>query len=181
MNNIEKELKVLLNIEQYNMLKNKYIWENEFVQINYYYLDEKNYLKNNNMTVRIRELNDKYKLQIKIPIKECKALHIKNEYELDVERVYNVLPEMLLKEMCGIQTKNVRLVGHLKTYRKTLLLAKDIELCLDKSQYLDKTDYELEIEYQEIMDDKLLDELKQLGLNFDSKVKGKFSRFICNM
>jgi uncharacterized protein YjbK len=41
-----------------------------------------------------------------------------------------------------------------------------VEICLDKSEYLDKCDYEIEVEYTGDFPDELTDELKKLGIEF---------------
>ena len=52
------------------------------------------------------------------------------------------------------------------------------ELCLDKTTYFDKTDYEVEVEYEEKISADLLMKLTSLGVRFNEKCVGKFSRFL---
>ena len=76
---LEKEYKFLLTREQYDALKEYFQWNNTFEQFNYYYNDMDNYIYNNNITVRIRERNGKFKLQTKMNVYNNGALAIKEE------------------------------------------------------------------------------------------------------
>ena len=53
------------------------------------------------------------------------------------------------------------------------------EICLDKTTYFDKTDYEIEIEYSgEDIPGELTSELNRLGVEFRENAVGKYSRFL---
>lgn len=67
MNQHKKEFKSLISEEQYKKIKNYYAWEKEFDQINYYYVDDNNYITDNQITVRVRKKSESCKLQVKIP------------------------------------------------------------------------------------------------------------------
>ena len=54
----------------------------------------------------------------------------------------------------------------------------NVEICLDKSEYLDRCDYEIEIEYTGEMPKELMDELASMGVEFKEKSVGKYTRFI---
>lgn len=94
---LEKEYKFLLTREQYDALKEYFQWNNTFEQFNYYYNDMDNYIYNNNITVRIRERNGKFKLQTKMNVYNNGALAIKEEKELDVDGAYALIQPEILK------------------------------------------------------------------------------------
>ena len=49
---------------------------------------------------------------------------------------------------------------------------------LDKTTYFDKTDYEVEVEYEEKISADLLMKLTSLGVRFNEKCVGKFHAFL---
>ena len=65
---IEKEIKILLTNEQYNKIERMFRWEKTYNQINFYYGDLDKVEENGELTVRVRQKEDGYKLQIKKPI-----------------------------------------------------------------------------------------------------------------
>ena len=83
---IEKEIKILLSKEQYEKIEKVFSWKKKFTQINFYYGDLEKIDENGELTVRVRQNGDNYKLQIKKPVVYDEALHIKEEYERDSKR-----------------------------------------------------------------------------------------------
>ena len=176
---IEKEYKVLLSYEQYYEIKKKYKWNQSFEQTNYYYNDKDNFIDNNNITVRIREKDDKLYLQVKVPKSINKALAIKEEKELEIDKVYDEIPDDIINQLIP-DVHEVLLTGEMKTYRYTNTEIPGIEICLDKNVYLEITDYELEIEYtDEEKVKQFLNQLKNdLDLSFNNTSIGKRNRFL---
>lgn len=74
---IEKEIKILLSKEQYEKIEKVFSWKKKFTQINFYYGDLEKIDENGELTVRVRQNGDNYKLQIKKPVVYDEALHIK--------------------------------------------------------------------------------------------------------
>lgn len=177
---IEKEYKVLLSEQNYTKIKSYFVWQDEFEQINYYYDDEEHFLTKNNITLRIRNKKGKLYLQSKTPKKYENALSIKEEKELCISKIYEIIPESLIFDLLGKNLKNVKKIGYLKTLRSfNNTTFKNVELCLDKNVYLGKTDYELELEY---IDDFLSEEIIKLFcqnfcLSFEERPLGKNKRF----
>ena len=71
-------------------------------------------------------------------------------------------------------------IGSMTTYRSTLEFEKG-ELCVYKSEYLNKTDYELEYELKDAkIDDFSTFEgiLNNFGINYCPSKRSKFKRFI---
>lgn len=176
---LEKEYKFLLTREQYDALKEYFQWNNTFEQFNYYYNDMDNYIYNNNITVRIRERNGKFKLQTKMNVYNNGALAIKEEKELDVDGAYALIQPEILKNMIGYMCRDIHKVGVLKTYRDVCTKFQNVEICLDMNEYLSIVDYELEIEYtsENGVDSMLRQMVKKFGLQLEKKTEGKNSRF----
>jgi uncharacterized protein YjbK len=175
---IEKELKSLVTKEAYMKMLNAFTWNDSIKQINYYYADKLGVLETKNITVRARCIDSNYKLQVKSPVSEVGALHIKNEYEEKLLMLPNEIESEKLSRIIGCEIENVYLIGSLKTHRHIFWWDNITQLCLDENKYLGCIDYEVEIEYVEDIDDKLLSQLSSLNVNFDSKAKGKYSRFM---
>ncbi len=69
-------------------------------------------------------------------------------------------------------------LGCLETTRSISLEYHDIEICLDKNIYLEKEDYEMEIEYKSEYPGEVVDNFRRLGIDVNKEVHGKFSRFM---
>ncbi len=144
---LEKEIKVLLSQSEFCRLLESFEWEEPFQQINYYY-GSKDYI-DDSVTVRIRECMG-YKLQVKIPHNSFESLHVKQEFEESVDGVCCVITKQHLETLTNCKfTVDKILHGKLVTTRRIFRKYPGLELAMDINQYLDKTDYELEIEFQE--------------------------------
>lgn len=62
----EKEIKILLSKEEYNRVAALFRWDKEFTQTNYYYGNNET-VDSDNTTIRVREKEGKFFLQVKIP------------------------------------------------------------------------------------------------------------------
>lgn len=172
----EKEYKVLINQDDYKELLGSFGFNKNYRQVNYYFDTKDNYCKLNNITIRIREKENKYYLQVKVPIKYDNALHIKKEYEKTYSFLKTQITSDELKTLTCLEIPTVNCIGMLATQRKEYIINDSI-LCLDKNEYNGVIDYELEIEFQRQVDKSVIPILNEMGLNFDKTVDGKFSRF----
>ena len=181
---IEKEIKVLLTKEQYNKALKLFHWDQVIDQTNYYYLDPDQTLKNYQVTVRIREKNGQYKLQIKYPSDQeaverfGEALSVRSEYERQVDNIPDLISRDVIKEVTGISASDPLFIGELKTVRHKYNIDQYTEIFLDKSEYLGITDYEMEIEFVRTVEHSLIEFLKESGIEFNQKAIGKFNRFL---
>lgn len=182
---IEKEYKEILDIQLYNRVDNLFSWTSITNQINYYYMDKNKTLFLNNIHVRVRKTAEQCKLQIKYPCmdtvnSEC-GLHIRNEQEKKINRVPEIISGDDIYEITHFKCKDAIKIGLLKTERKIYQPNEFIEICLDKSCYENRTDFEIEVEYTcEDEDCELLEikgVLSDIGITFRKKAKGKFTRF----
>lgn len=175
---IEKELKVLLDKHTYKKVLNLFCWDNIITHHNYYFSDEDYMLEKNKISVRVRKKDDNLKLQIKIPIKNKMALHIKDEYEESIKQIPEVISSEKIKSITGKNIKNAYRIGTLITERYIAWYTDSIRICLDKNIYLKTIDYELEIEYINDIDDTLINLLISNGISFKCDANGKYSRFL---
>ena len=174
---LEIEYKALIDEEIYETIKAYYTWDYVKKQTNYYYFDAEGELSKRHIMVRVREKDNLFKVQVKAHKNPGEALQICEETEFPI----SALPEIICSEdafkYTGIKTGDLSLLGSLTTLRHSLMRYENVEICLDKSEYLDRTDHEIEVEYTGEFPVELMDELKSLGVEFKEKSKGKYSRF----
>lgn len=174
---LEKELKAMLTDTQYELLKDAFNYTNCVSQTNCYYVAPDNMLKKHGITFRVRSIDNNHTLQIKRHKSKDSALQISEESEFKITEIPESFSEKEVYNYTGIQT-TAHLIGELTTLRYTLFYCDGVEICLDKSSYLECTDYEIEIEYTSPIPDELLEKLSEFGVHFDKPTPGKFSRFM---
>ena len=148
--------------------------EKNVSQINYYYDTENNNLNKSNITVRVRQNEEKIKLQIKNH-KSVKENFLKSEeYNLSVKKLPNKI--VINSNVLNNVKTTVFLKGSLCTKRKVYAFGSTGEICFDTNMYLGKCDYEIEFEFKS--QDKLLaaDIIRYLGLVYHP-IKSKSRRF----
>jgi uncharacterized protein YjbK len=174
---IETELKSILTKDQYDIISTIFNWEDTKTQINSYYISPDNILKKHGITFRVRTINGEHILQIKKHNGKNGALQVSEETEFPI----NSIPDEFSGDEVFKYTKikaPASLIGELKTIRNSVFFADGVEVCLDKSEYLGTTDYEIEIEYTNPVPQELLDILYNEGVTFNKPCTGKFSRFM---
>lgn len=173
-----KEIKILLSKEQYEKIEKVFSWKKKFTQINFYYGDLEKIDENGELTVRVRQNGDNYKLQIKKPVVYDEALHIKEEYERDIKDLPDKILGEQLKDILGMDFPDFYMLGKLETQRKVFYPNRDVEISLDMSTYFGKVDYEIEIEFGKEVPSELLLLLADNGIKPKEKTDGKFARFM---
>lgn len=170
----ETEYKFLVSKEQFEkyfeLLVKKYGKATTKLQINYYYDTEGNTLNKNDVTVRVRQENDRLKWQIKRHTAKYGALYSSDEYcgSLDflpwIVKLNEINEELILK-------------GSLITERRTINFGTGGKLCFDFNIYLGAYDYEIEVEYSE--QDKSIGDAIATIIDSDTKIIGvtKSNRF----
>ena len=151
----ETEIKSMIDKDLYESILNAFTWEKVREQTNYYYTDKAGILREKRIMVRIRVVGEVAKIQVKLHKNENSPLQICEENEFETEEVPDIINAELAKEITGED------VGELY-----------------KTTYFDKTDYEVEVEYEEKISADLLMKLTSLGVRFNEKCVGKFSRFL---
>ncbi len=174
---LETELKAMLTKSQYEALKNIFSWDDVKEQTNSYYIAPDNFQKKHGITFRVRTIDGVHTIQVKKHHPKQGALQIAEETEYVVDAIPQIFNEDETEKYTGIRTV-ASFIGELMTKRNSCIFCDGVEICLDKSTYLETTDYEIEIEYTKNIPQELLDTLAQNGVLFDTPTPGKFSRFM---
>ena len=174
MMNIERELKVMLTKEQYDRLCGEFEWDRVICQTNHYYRCGNTKLFS---SIRVREIDGEFFLQVKMPVSEEGALSVKKEYEKKLESLPPVLTDKELKDLTGADFGCAVPMGALFTERRSAFM-DGCEICLDRSEYLGVTDYEAELEYTGEFPKALVERFESMGIDFDKPPLGKYARFI---
>lgn len=175
---LETEYKCIIDEGTYKTIENAYHWDWVKEQTNNYYFDESLELSRRRIMVRIREKDGIYKVQVKLHKNSDSPLHICEENEFDTDSAPQVIDAVQAKKFTGIDTGRLLKSGTLKTLRHSLMWNDTTEICLDKNTYLDRTDYEIEVEYTNGMPKELVYDLKSLGVDFTENAVGKYTRFM---
>ncbi|MBL6441050.1 CYTH domain-containing protein [Streptococcus suis] len=182
---IEQEYKVIINYEQYQKFKNLLFFSEERIQKNYYYDTRDFYFSDRGFTIRIRHIEGKFpKMQIKQSLdSNVNGVKRNREYEKNITTIPNTISIDILEEMTGekfdFSYNEVTNLGCLITTR-LICNMKGCEIALDKNEYLNRVDYELEIEFNN--DNKsALELLKFLELKVQDSTLGKNKRFILGL
>lgn len=132
---IEHEKKILLTEDEYMcVLNGGYDFSDKEIHINHYYDTDELKYNDLGITCRIRENDTGY------------VATVKNHYGLETsnETSTYVKNEMDISPFEGM---DVKYFGSMKTERRKATPIEGVTLVLDCNLYLDKVDYELEIEY----------------------------------
>lgn len=175
---LEKELKCIITEEIYERVKAAFDWDYSAEQINYYYTDKGGILRKDRVMVRIRVREGVSKLQVKRRKNTHSPLQICDETEYEIDGVPETISARLSSEAVGFDVGELFLLGNAKTLRSSLMWDDETEICLDKTEYLGVTDYEIEIEYKGEPKNELTAGLQELGVVFEENSVGKFSRFM---
>lgn len=203
---IEKEIKYQLTEKDFKEFE-KYIESSNYRrkeckhQVNYY-IDTKEFLlMKNKITLRLRQMLDdnSFQLTLKIPKEKredelVKHVKVKNEYTISLnnhqadEILNNKIKNYtnLLENYVPIlKDENIvnelKVIGKLYTERKNYLLDEDDSvLSLDRSEYLDVEDYEIEWEAKDLnkASSFLNNIFEKLNITPKDKFDSKNSRFI---
>ena len=165
---IEKEYKMLLSEEEYLRILD-YLPLEPFTQINYYYKTD-----SKKCTVRFRQTGKKLIFTLK---EKEKDYH--NEYEFEVRK--RTFEDKRIRELLEhFKMSEPEYIGKLVTERAVLDMAYG-QFCLDKSEYLGNTDYELEYEFYDgnnADDHEFRDLMDLLKLKYVKNTKTKYARFL---
>lgn len=177
---LETELKCMIDKDTYLEISSMFDWDKIKEQTNSYYTDTHNILKQNGITFRIRTIDNINKIQIKKHKNSESPLQICEENEYEISDIPEKFTADYVKKLTGIHS-DVSLLGSLTTLRHSLMYNNNVEICLDKNTYLDKTDYEIEIEYTDEIPSELIEKLKNAGVEFNKPAVGKCSRFMMTL
>ena len=173
----ETEIKSIIDEETYKKVKKTFNWDSVKEQVNNYYTDRNGVLGERRIMVRVRVVDDIPKIQVKLHKNENSPLQICEENEYEIENVPEIIDAETAKRITGMEVGELYRMGSAATVRHSFK-HNGSELCLDKTTYFDNVDYEVEVEYDEKMSADLLMKLTSLGIAFNRKCVGKFSRFL---
>ncbi|HEM2889403.1 TPA: CYTH domain-containing protein, partial [Streptococcus suis] len=174
--------KILLDYEQYYKLIKMLPFSEKRIQKNYYYDTSDFYFSDRGFTIRIRSIDGLLpKLQIKqLLVSEQYGTKCNKEYEKIISTINNSIEVHTLTEMTGekfnLECSKVINLGYLTTTR-LICNIKNCEIALDKNEYLNKVDYELEIEFDKD-NQSALKILEYLGIKTQDSTLGKNKRFV---
>ena len=174
---LETELKCMLDEAVYKRLEAEFDWDKVFEQVNSYYSDAYGLLRKNRITLRVRTIDGINKIQVKTHKNSDSSLQIAEEAEFETDVIPDRFDAAEVENMTGICIEAL-LLGSLTTLRHSLMFCDGVEICLDRNDYLDKTDYEIEIEYTKKIPSELTDRLRAAGVEFTAPTVGKCSRFM---
>ena len=158
----EIEFKNLITSDQFKQIRDSFFIDiTPFYQTNFYIDTEDLQIRKNILMLRIRELEDRFVLTLKVP----NEAHVITEYhqildESVIEKtnidesdlgadIINVLKER------NIDTNTLKIQGQLETIRYERTYKNGL-LVLDESRYFGETDYELEYEAKNVSDGKVV-------------------------
>lgn len=181
-NAIEIEAKALVRKEDYEKLSKVFHTYKHFIQTNFYIDNDDGYLRKEGLALRIREKYGHYEMTLKTPLSQ--GLLEKNEPMS--EEAFNdfmgkaKFPENDLKRfltMLDVDTNSLKVKTSLTTNRIDVPYFEG-KLSIDENNYSGKTDYEVELEYNnEEEAEKLLRELlEKYNIPFSLNKKTKVAR-----
>ena len=167
----EHELKMMLTKDEHHFLLHFFdkLMVESGLQTNYYYDTRDEVMRKRNVTVRVRQKNNKLIGTVKRHL-ETDNCSIEEHFRVDT------LPRVIMWDGMPLWLK-----GSLQTERKIFQVCDGIILMLDLNQYLGTVDYELEIEYSESLRKQaegiliLIESL--LGKQMNQKSVSKSERF----
>ena len=174
---IEKEYKALVTKRRFNIVK-QYVHKifvdsapEVILQKNHYFAKLDLYSKG--ITLRIREMTGKYKLQLKQIKKENGNIRISDEYCIDINKLTEMIDNKLLPENYNA---SYYYLGTIQTKRTQFETKNNLCIDFDENSYFGITDYEIEIEFSDNLPQGLISIIEN-GMA-PMKVEGKYSRFI---
>lgn len=174
---LETEYKSLISKEAYRKIENFYDWDWVQEQTNNYYSDKDGVLADNRIMFRVRSKGGKSVIQVKHHKNKNSSLQICEENEFPIDGVPEIIENG--EKYTGLVSPPLYRLGCTVTLRHSRMWDSATEICLDKTSYFDRTDYEIEVEYTgDEMPEKLLSELAGLGVEFKAQAIGKYSRFL---
>ncbi len=142
---IEKEYKMLLTKEQYELLLQQIQPDPPVKQVNFYFDTDDHQIQKRKGVLRIREREGVFLFTLK--------LHKEDDTLYEFEKILPSCNQSALLDpeiQSLLQTHSIsgslQLIGELVTWR-SMRITDDAEICLDKNIYRDVIDYEIEYEY----------------------------------
>lgn len=174
---LETEWKCIIDEETYLALEKEFDWDWVKEQVNSYYTDPSAELKKHGITLRVRTKDGVNKIQVKTHKNADSALQICEEAEFSTDTIPEDFTADEVEKMTGLAVP-ASCLGSLTTLRHSLMYTDGVEICLDKNDYLENTDYEIEVEYTQKIPQELMNRLAAAGVEFNAPSVGKCTRFM---
>lgn len=173
--NIEKELKILVTKEKFDLLCNLYKSLIFNKQINQYYDTADNLIRSKHGAMRIRTINHKHIFTLKI-FQNNDLLEFECEVSENSIVALNHPDIITLLNSYNITGPFIK-IASLTTYRAKVV-NKDAELCFDENHYNGICDYEIEYEFKREHDgiSNFNQILNQVDLHYESNCHSKIWR-----
>ncbi|MDR3215451.1 MAG: aminotransferase class V-fold PLP-dependent enzyme [Bacilli bacterium] len=178
MQNIEIEYKHLLNRKEYLLIRKDLINNFSFTQyhqINHYFNDIHDELKNKEQALRIREKNNTYEICLKTKRKddvlEKNIMINKNDFLKIIDN------PQCLNTYFNNMNLSLQYLGSLHTERLEVKVEQGL-ICLDLSHYFNKIDYEIEFEANDYDNEEYLKAfLSTYHINYQANQLSKIARY----
>lgn len=177
-NQMERELKLLIQKSEYENIINSYDFSNPRIQKNVYYDTPSNEIKNQGGAMRIRTINDHHFFTLKL--KKDKITHYEYEKEIDTDNIENIKDLEVLNWIHSLHLQEPLIpIVSFETERR-MWITNQAEICADKNTFGDMIDYEIEYEYRIDHDGIQVfnDLLKPFGLQYEKNCSSKIARAI---
>lgn len=177
---LEQEFKCLITKPTYDSLINRFSPKFTILQENYFYDTEQLDFLRHGLTVRVR-IEDRGGpiLQVKKKLsKKDRGVSRKDEFECFIKNVPNFIEVSNVGKLLGEHIdgeKRAFKLGLLTTERSLLFMENNCVFYIDKCEYFDVIDYELEIEFK---DSKVKDDFLMKFPIKDIVSMGKYKRFL---
>lgn len=181
-NAIEIEAKALVGPADYEKLRSLYKDYPSYTQTNYYVDDDHFLLRKEGFALRVREKEGLYEMTLKTPLSQ--GLLEKNcawsKATFDAFEKDGIFPDGDIKRfltMLDIDVSTLRIKTSLTTCRVDVPYLSG-KLSIDKNDYSGKTDYEVELEFNNLRDaeSNLKELLEKNGIAYVPNKKTKVAR-----
>lgn len=176
---IENEYKYLVSKnaleESMNIIRQNELFLNEqcIHQKNYYYDNENFDLLHHGVTLRIREINEKYEIHCKKQTLKMDELRVCEEKMQSIDHLPKFLSD--LSFILPVEGPFLQL-GCLETIRNHFILSEGVCVDFDENHYHDIVDYEVEIEFENRNPAEIVKIIRSNSLS--SSPISKYNRFI---
>ncbi|MGI6511615.1 MAG: CYTH domain-containing protein [Catenisphaera adipataccumulans] len=174
---IERELKILVQPDQYEKIIHSYDFTKPWQQTNTYYDTKNGYIHSLGGAMRIRTINDRHIFTLKI--RTDSITHIELEKDIEAHTIDEIHdPEILhwLQEY-HIPISEVNVITSFTTKRQTYT-TEFAEISADHTVFSDHSDYEIEYEYRKEHDGISVfnQMLQKVGLTYTKNCPSKIAR-----
>ncbi len=150
-NAIEIEAKALVSQADYKKLAKKFSAYPRYTQTNYYIDSESRILVKDDIALRIRQKGERYELTLKTPLSEGRLEKntVISEADFVAYRDHGTFPKGDISRfltMLGFNISELRILTSLTTDRIDVEYKGGL-LSIDRNTYSGETDYEVELEY----------------------------------